>query len=253
MASDLESRLRDAMHQQVGGTFAPVGVLDGVLRRHRRHRGRVLLSSAVAVVAVLAVAVTPALLRGTAGGGPHPASSPSPSPTLPTPTPSIDLTRVPSLEDVLPPGTIRTFPAQLPGALQRQTYFAGTPLVGVATDPAGTHFVIYLDPTTGQVTRLRQPADPDTWLTSAAIDDGHIVWIESTDCCNGAVSWEMYSFDRATSNVRRLAYYDHGRGLPAGGAPAARWLTLHDGMLVWQQGDGDTLKVGHGPQIATMP
>ena len=46
MASDLESRLRDAMHQQVGGTFAPVGVLDGVLRRHRRHRGRVLLSSA---------------------------------------------------------------------------------------------------------------------------------------------------------------------------------------------------------------
>lgn len=66
--SDLERRLRDALH---GVTEAPPdGLTDAVLRRHRRHRVR-LGGSLVAVIAAVAIAVPQLIgvLRPADGGG----------------------------------------------------------------------------------------------------------------------------------------------------------------------------------------
>jgi hypothetical protein len=79
--SEIESRLRAAMHAAVDGLPPPTDLLQQVRLRRRRHRVR---SSAVAVVAVGALAVSPVTLAlhdhdGRAGGAGTP-STPAPAP-----------------------------------------------------------------------------------------------------------------------------------------------------------------------------
>ena len=65
--TDLERRLREAL--RAAAEPAPPGLLDGVMRRHRRHRIR-LGASAAAVLAAAALAVPP--VAGVLGGGGSP-------------------------------------------------------------------------------------------------------------------------------------------------------------------------------------
>jgi hypothetical protein len=78
--SEIERRLRAAMHAAVDGLPPPTDLLQQVRLRRRRHRVR---SAAVAVVAVGALAVPPVTLalhgRGGQAGGAGTPSTPAPS------------------------------------------------------------------------------------------------------------------------------------------------------------------------------
>jgi hypothetical protein len=83
--TEIERRLREAMHAAVDGEPPPADLLQSVMRRHRRYLGR---AAAVTVLAVAMVVVVPAALasRGISPRGTHPGASQSPSASSPAPT-----------------------------------------------------------------------------------------------------------------------------------------------------------------------
>lgn len=85
--TDLERRLRAALHG--ASEQAPPGLMEAVLRRHKRHRIRV-GASVLAVCVAAALAMPPlagALGSGGGGGAPAMSGRGTPGPALPSPRP----------------------------------------------------------------------------------------------------------------------------------------------------------------------
>jgi hypothetical protein len=89
--TDMECRLREAMHAAVDDAQTQSDLVAAVLRRHRQHLARVVGLVAVGAIAVAAVPVSVAL-RGAGHGRPRsvvtvPASSPTPARSSGSPSP----------------------------------------------------------------------------------------------------------------------------------------------------------------------
>jgi len=107
--TDLERRLRDALHAATEP--APAGLLDAVLRRHRRHRLRV---GASLVAALAAATLATSSLAGALSGGPAGHGGPVVFPSAGRSTPGH-----PSLRPVAAPGTVLSGCPANAGALSK--------------------------------------------------------------------------------------------------------------------------------------
>jgi hypothetical protein len=126
--TDIEHRLREAMHAAVEGEHAPADMVDQVMRRHRRYLGTI-ASAAVIGVAVAVVVSVAVAARGTGPGHVGPGKQPTASattPSSPEPTATSPSSPAPSVTSSRPrtePGLLRGLP--MPPAEDLRVFLTG--------------------------------------------------------------------------------------------------------------------------------